>query len=276
MEKEKFDFDDILIKPAMITEIESRQSLNIYKNDYLPLFASPMDTVVDANNAHIFNENKIIPILPRTIKEKTIQTSFGIWQAYSLSEFKDMFIGNDSIAQKTLDSGAEAIYALIDIANGHQANMHKLIIESKKQYGDKLQLMVGNVANPETYRYLSKIGADYIRVGIGNGNGCHFYGTKIKTIDGVKNIEDIIVGDKVLTHKGNYKEVEMLHFLKSDDNYQINNNKVTGNHEYYVVHEKYKNILTDDNIHEYAEWIRVDDLTKEYFLLELSECSTSE
>jgi hypothetical protein len=44
--------------------------------------------------------------------------------------------------------------------------------KAKHQYLDQLQVMVGNVANPGTFFELSSAGADFVRVGVGNGSGC--------------------------------------------------------------------------------------------------------
>jgi hypothetical protein len=63
-------------------------------------------------------------------------------------------------------------YVLIDIANGHMKKLHNAIEAARGMYGDKLIIMAGNVANPETFRILSNAGADYVRLGVGNGNSC--------------------------------------------------------------------------------------------------------
>jgi IMP dehydrogenase/GMP reductase len=84
------------------------------------------------------------------------------FESYSIDEFNTMFITSELKHNKKY---------LIDVANGH---MKKLLDLTKKvkTYFPSITLMVGNVANPETYALLSEAGADYVRIGIGNGNAC--------------------------------------------------------------------------------------------------------
>jgi isopentenyl diphosphate isomerase/L-lactate dehydrogenase-like FMN-dependent dehydrogenase len=57
------------------------------------------------------------------------------------------------------------------MANGHIFKLVDIVKEIKRLFPD-IYLMVGNIANPETYKILSESGADGIRCAIGNGNAC--------------------------------------------------------------------------------------------------------
>lgn len=165
----KFDFDDILIQPAEISQIESRKQVNVFCEDnYLPLFTAPMDTVVSDDNYSFFQNSGIRVIRPRKAP------SFGVKLDSDFNDF--LSFGKDEFKQIFLDSGkisvAEKYYILIDIANGHMQSLLDMTAEAKSLYGNDLILMVGNVANPETYKLFSDAGADYVRIGIGNGGGC--------------------------------------------------------------------------------------------------------
>lgn len=165
----KFDFDDVLIMPADITTIDSRSEINILdEEDMLPLFTAPMDTVVNEENADHFINKGIRAILPRKHKVGIdyVSTSPFCWYSYGLTDFNEVFLFN------TPDNRGAKMYALLDVANGHMPSVYEMTKQSKEKYGDSLVLMVGNVANPETYVILSDIGADYVRIGIGNGGGC--------------------------------------------------------------------------------------------------------
>jgi GMP reductase len=163
----KFDFDDLLIQPCAQSKIVSRKQVNIYdENGMLPLFTAPMDTVIDINNYKIFQENKIHSILPRTYNGLPWSNQ---WKAIGLKEFEDLFLSRDKELIYRTNGGYKI---LIDIANGHMEKLVDMIKESKEYWGDKLTIMVGNVANPETYKYLSEAGASFVRIGIGNGGGC--------------------------------------------------------------------------------------------------------
>ena len=132
---EKFDFNDILIKPATNSEISSRKNINPYHNGFLPLITAPMDTVVNLDNKDLFTSLKINLCLPRG------EEFLCGFVSYSLDEILNMYL-NDKLDPKG--------YYLIDIANGHMEILVTAVRNIKIKY-PKLTLMVGNIANPNTY-----------------------------------------------------------------------------------------------------------------------------
>ena len=164
-----YSYKDITILPSIISNIEHRGSCNpYYDNGLLPLFTSPMDTVVGEENFSSFYNESIVPILPRTIdvNKRLKNSTDGKWSAYSLSEFERLFCNGLNVIQ------SDSILALIDVANGHMSKILDVSRRAKNLYGDKITIMAGNIANPQTYIQYAEAGIDYCRCGIGGGNCC--------------------------------------------------------------------------------------------------------
>ena len=167
----KFDFDDILITPKTHTNIISRSEIDPYVKDdknilapRLPLFTAPMDTVLDDNNWVDFNEVGVRIVIPRTSTKKIFNGSDPIFHSYSINDFEQYYVLDEERTHPA--------YVLIDVANGHMERIIDLAQQAKFNH-PKITIMAGNIANPETYRWYAESGCiDYVRVGIGNGNGC--------------------------------------------------------------------------------------------------------
>lgn len=161
-----FDFNDITIIPVTTSPISSRKECNPYTiNSFLPLYVSPMSSVIDERNANLFEKNKIKPVLPRTVDLKTrLAHTRTNYSAFGLEEIVKLFV-NGHVQTETQ-------YILIDIANGHMQRLLDIIRQIKTKHGEQIHIMAGNVANPETYKTLSEAGCDAVRVGIGGGNSC--------------------------------------------------------------------------------------------------------
>lgn len=166
----KYSYNDIMVKPAVLSTIEHRVECNPFdENGMLPLFTAPMDSVVGIDNFALFEKNGIIPILPRTedIKDRLSFIHQGKWAALSLDEFERYFT-------KSVNSnnGSPLMRVLIDIANGHVSKLYQAVRAAKGIFKDSLIVMVGNIANPETYRVCIESYVDYVRCSIGTGAGC--------------------------------------------------------------------------------------------------------
>ena len=163
-----FGLSEVCIYPKEVTNIRTRSQCNPKINGALPLFTAPMSTVVDEHSCDEYEKNGINVILPRSIEfNKRVKYIDRFFIAMGLGEAEDYCKENANYLN-TLSS----IKICIDIANGHMISMQETIRNLKREFGNKIEIMCGNIANPVTYRYLSEAGADYIRCGIGGGSGC--------------------------------------------------------------------------------------------------------
>lgn len=166
-----YALDDVTLIPEPCSKVRHRAKCNIFRNGDLPIFIAPMDSVVNIRNFHIYKDNNLIPILPRTeiIGDRWNYAISNKWAAFSLEEFDKYFARNFDYKKGT------NIKVLIDIANGHIEALQDSIKKAKelaKENEYTIEIMAGNVANPYTYVALAKAGADYVRVSVGSGQCC--------------------------------------------------------------------------------------------------------
>ena len=169
-DKIKYGYDDINIVPEISSSIEHRSECKLEPF----LFTAPMSSVVNLNNIWDFIEQGIIPIIPRNIPLvdrkffmfSPLQNTSPFFTALSLEEVKKLLI------ESPIKNILTPFYICIDIANGHMQKLLNTIKKLKELYGEKIVIMSGNIANPETYKLYEEVGCDYVRCGIGGGAGC--------------------------------------------------------------------------------------------------------
>lgn len=263
-EKMTYGYGDICTIDAITSSIEHRSDCNTKKNGMLPIFTAPMSSVLNESNYRIFEDNGIIPIIPRTvnIEKRNELTKIGFWVSYSLNEFQMFIMENESVKPGTK--------ICIDLAKGNLTTIFEVSKLAKEKYGDNIILMSGNIANPETYKEYCRAGIDYVRLGIGGGKGCFDDGTLVTMHDGTKkNIEDVVVGDKVLTASGGCGTVtSRIRYKHNGKKIKINNEIVsTDGHKYLVIDKKDKEIVNENNLMQFAFWVEAKNLEMERHLL---------
>lgn len=203
-------FDDIDLIPQY-SDVESRTNVDLSMSLFtksgkklsfsLPIISSPMQSVTEEQMAFRMWVNGGLGILHRfcTIERQSemVHKVFDLAKTDTEKNYwpEDVIIGasigvnGDFIerAKQLISDGVQII--CVDIAHGHHKTMKVALSALRKELGDSIHIMAGNVAIKEAFRSLSDWGADSVRVGISSGAACS---TAINTGHGLPTLQSVI------------------------------------------------------------------------------------
>src|SRR3989344_1524362 len=107
----------------------------------------------------------------------------------------------------------EVDVVVVDTSHGHSKNVIESVKRYKKDYD--IEIIAGNVATAQGAKALISAGADAVKVGIGPGSICLEADTLITMADySAKRIEDVSIGDYVITHNNRKRAVTKKYIRK--------------------------------------------------------------
>lgn len=171
-----YSLKDVTVVQAPIGKYLHRADVNPFTNicdrEVYPIFVSPMASVTDENNYKKWIDNKLTPVVPRSVRQtisfkERMKIAEETFVSISLQEAEEELLKPDEIKNYQ-----KKIYICIDIANGNLQNLYHTCKKLKKVFKEKISIMTGNTANPKTYKYYADNGIEWMRVGIGLGSRC--------------------------------------------------------------------------------------------------------
>ena len=177
-----YELRDVAVMQAPVSFCNHRSDVNPFINvcdrEVYPIFVSPMASVTDQNNYKTWIENKLTPVVPRSVQksennpngltfEERMELSKETFVSVSLKEARANLM--DYLAA---NAGWGKYYICIDIAHGTLSELYDICKIIKTMYGDTVQIMTGNVANPAAYSFYADAGIDWMRATIGSGSRC--------------------------------------------------------------------------------------------------------
>jgi IMP dehydrogenase/GMP reductase len=149
-----------------------------------------MASVTDQNNYKTWIENKLTPVVPRSVQksennpnglsfEERMELAKETFVSVSLkeaqNELREYLLNQSKYLAENPDCGLKPdiiYYICIDIAHGTLSELYDICKNIKFVYGHQVEIMTGNVANPSAYSFYADAGIDWMRVGIGGGSRC--------------------------------------------------------------------------------------------------------
>ena len=200
--KEALTYDDVLLTPKYSeilpseTIIETKLSNNLSLK--MPIISSAMDTVTESRMAIEIARLGGIGVIHRNLDIK--KQIFEIRKVKSKKLKVGAAVGAGALEIKRAEALLKEKIDLIvvDTAHGHTKKVSEVIKKIQKLKSKKTTLCAGNIATTEAAKFLSKLGVDVIKVGIGPGSICT---TRLVAGIGVPQLSAIFAAKKGLGKK---------------------------------------------------------------------------
>ena len=174
--KEALTFDDVLLTPKyseiLPSEVTTNTSLSKKLNLKIPIISSAMDTVTESKMAIAIAKAGGIGVIHRNLDIKSQISEINKVKSKKL--LVGAAVGAGPLEYKRAEAILKANVDLIvvDTAHGHTKKVGEIIRKIKKLKSNKTTLCAGNIATTEAAKFLIKLGAEVIKVGIGPGSIC--------------------------------------------------------------------------------------------------------
>ena len=174
--KEALTFDDVLLTPKyseiLPSEVTTNTSLSKNLNLKIPIISSAMDTVTESKMAIAIAKTGGIGVIHRNLDIKSQISEINKVKSKKL--LVGAAVGAGPLEYKRAEAILKANVDLIvvDTAHGHTKKVGEIIRKIKKLKSNKTTLCAGNIATTEAAKFLIKLGAEVIKVGIGPGSIC--------------------------------------------------------------------------------------------------------
>jgi len=193
--KEAVTYEDMLLVPQY-SDITSRSEVDISSNlghrEFpLPVIASPMDTVSEAQMALALDESGGLAVLHRyntiTEQQKMSQT------VVNHTDWSGQVAAAIGVTGDYLER-AEALIATgvdilcVDVAHGHHLLMKTALETLRNEYGNHIYIIAGNVCTLAGINDVADWGANAVRCNIGGGSICS---TRLVTGHGLPGLQTI-------------------------------------------------------------------------------------
>jgi len=299
IEEKQLDFSDLLIQPKRST-LNSRSEVDLFRTfewtgihgkanslNCIPIIAANMASVGTPKMAKILAKRGYLCALEKHIPVWDLERLYDELEELARKSKKPMntytqrimpTVGlNDCATQlDKLAENHEVKCICIDIPNGYVPSFTGRVQQIAGQHPDAL-IFAGNVVTGDisqdlvlarrcnSIHHTGKVGM-CAKVGI--GSGCFIGNMKVLTAAGLKKIQDIDIGEFVLTHNGKFEKViNKFTYNTHKHIIDINGIKCTPNHKFYVAKIEDLSKITDKNYKDYCCWIEAKDLDETKYKL---------